>query len=150
MMGLFGLVCAFFFLMIRLPPRSTRTDTLFPYTTRFRSLRQHGVGADLGGAEAEAASLVDGAADDWIAVAFRDGNRLAGNHRLVDEGGALGDLTVHRDLVARADDDDIADGHRLERQLAERTNPEQSGRGSRRERGCAYVKNSVGARSIKK
>src|SRR3546814_15408983 len=27
----------FFFLMIRLPPRSTRTDTLFPYTTRFRS-----------------------------------------------------------------------------------------------------------------
>src|SRR3546814_19516803 len=27
-----------FFLMIRLPPRSTRTDTLFPYTTLFRSL----------------------------------------------------------------------------------------------------------------
>src|SRR3546814_1379824 len=25
--------------MIRLPPRSTRTDTLFPYTTLFRSLR---------------------------------------------------------------------------------------------------------------
>src|SRR3546814_3447691 len=24
--------------MIRLPPRSTRTDTLFPYTTLFRSL----------------------------------------------------------------------------------------------------------------
>src|SRR3546814_12708963 len=24
--------------MIRRPPRSTRTDTLFPYTTRFRSL----------------------------------------------------------------------------------------------------------------
>src|SRR3546814_8219640 len=30
--------CVFvFFLMIRRPPRSTRTDTLFPYTTRFRS-----------------------------------------------------------------------------------------------------------------
>src|SRR3546814_7995546 len=28
----------FFFLMIRRPPRSTRTDTLFPYTTLFRSL----------------------------------------------------------------------------------------------------------------
>src|SRR3546814_9192369 len=27
----------FFFLMIRLPPRSTRTDTPFPYTTLFRS-----------------------------------------------------------------------------------------------------------------
>src|SRR3546814_1624681 len=27
----------FFFLMIRRPPRSKRTDTLFPYTTLFRS-----------------------------------------------------------------------------------------------------------------
>src|SRR3546814_10887272 len=30
---------SFFFLMIRRPPRSTRTDTLFPYTTLFRSER---------------------------------------------------------------------------------------------------------------
>src|SRR3546814_8881164 len=29
-----------FFLMIRLPPRTTRTDTLFPYTTLFRSRHQ--------------------------------------------------------------------------------------------------------------
>src|SRR3546814_8575159 len=29
----------FFVLMIRRPPRSTRTDTLFPYTTLFRSAR---------------------------------------------------------------------------------------------------------------
>src|SRR3546814_18636451 len=28
----------FFVLMIRRPPRSTRTDTLFPYTTLFRSV----------------------------------------------------------------------------------------------------------------
>src|SRR3546814_4445354 len=28
----------FFCLMIRRPPRSTRTDTLFPYTTLFRSM----------------------------------------------------------------------------------------------------------------
>src|SRR3546814_11912799 len=33
------LVFNFFFLMIRRPPRSTRTDTLFPYTTLFRSVR---------------------------------------------------------------------------------------------------------------
>src|SRR3546814_11829526 len=39
-----------FFLMIRRPPRSTRTDTLFPYTTLFRSTlatdadhRRHGI-----------------------------------------------------------------------------------------------------------
>src|SRR3546814_17442147 len=33
----------FFFLMIRRPPRTTRTDTLFPYTTLFRS-EQEGIG----------------------------------------------------------------------------------------------------------
>src|SRR3546814_18583556 len=35
----------FFFLMIRRPPRSTRTDTLFPYTTLFRSQRRHALAA---------------------------------------------------------------------------------------------------------
>src|SRR3546814_20726106 len=35
--NLFLSTCLFFFLMIRRPPRSTRTDTLFPYTTLFRS-----------------------------------------------------------------------------------------------------------------
>src|SRR3546814_20176465 len=34
----------FCFLMIRRPPRSTRTDTLFPYTTLFRSLGPDAVG----------------------------------------------------------------------------------------------------------
>src|SRR3546814_9199830 len=33
---------SFFFLMVRAPPRSTRTDTLFPDTTLFRSQRQIG------------------------------------------------------------------------------------------------------------
>src|SRR3546814_13718977 len=31
------LYCTFFVLLIRRPPRSTRTDTLLPYTTLFRS-----------------------------------------------------------------------------------------------------------------
>src|SRR3546814_8857562 len=48
----------FFFLMIRRPPRSTRTDTLFPYTTLFRSVlpgRAKGLHlADDGRAQAEA------------------------------------------------------------------------------------------------
>src|SRR3546814_16545557 len=34
-------VVLFFFLMIRRPPRSTRSDTLFPYTTLFRSFDHH-------------------------------------------------------------------------------------------------------------
>src|SRR3546814_20715351 len=33
----------FFFLMIRRPPRSTRTDTLFPYTALFRSVHSQSV-----------------------------------------------------------------------------------------------------------
>src|SRR3546814_5094656 len=41
--------------MIRRPPRSTRTDTLFPYTTLFRSAdarHRHDEAADSGGARA--------------------------------------------------------------------------------------------------
>src|SRR3546814_1860504 len=34
------MISLFLFLMIRRPPRSTRTDTLFPYTTLFRSIAQ--------------------------------------------------------------------------------------------------------------
>src|SRR3546814_604681 len=37
MLDLLWYIRCFFFLMIRRPPRSTRTDTLFPYTTLFRS-----------------------------------------------------------------------------------------------------------------
>src|SRR3546814_17051446 len=41
-MSLVSVICiSFFFLMIRRPPRSTRTDTLFPYTTLFLSQRRH-------------------------------------------------------------------------------------------------------------
>src|SRR3546814_14762645 len=45
-----------FFLMIRRPPRSTRTDTLFPYTTLFRSA---GIGIVLPVAVADLALLDD-------------------------------------------------------------------------------------------
>src|SRR5881397_3744201 len=52
----FSLFFLFFFLMIRRPPRSTRLNTLFPYTTLFRSLRrspwgrgrEHHDGIDIG------------------------------------------------------------------------------------------------------
>src|SRR3546814_8340283 len=58
-----------FFLMIRRPPRSTRTDTLFPYTTLVRSVwraRQlhrpgHGRNAHLGGARGGQSERVPGA-----------------------------------------------------------------------------------------
>src|SRR3546814_6470498 len=49
-------VCVSFFLKIRRPPRSTRTDTLFPYTTLVRSAhpRRH-AGGDLAAAGAPGA-----------------------------------------------------------------------------------------------
>src|SRR3546814_4018313 len=45
-----------FFLMIRRPPRSTRTDTLFPYTTLFRSQHTTG-GVDLLSSEVDTSEL---------------------------------------------------------------------------------------------
>src|SRR3546814_10990604 len=59
MILLFSLCLLIFFLMIRRPPRSTRTDTLFPYTTLFRSPAGRpdafrGVPAHIGGKGARA------------------------------------------------------------------------------------------------
>src|SRR3546814_11130827 len=58
-MCLLWLFMSFFFLSIRLPPISTRTDTLFPYTTLFRS---QAIGAN-----------IDGAAGDIIHMQFPGG-----------------------------------------------------------------------------
>src|SRR3546814_6647757 len=54
--------------MIRRPPRSTRTDTLFPYTTLFRSpaVRRTAVGAG-GGSLYMAATTAKGGPVDFIA-----------------------------------------------------------------------------------
>src|SRR3546814_8217784 len=54
----------FFFLMIPRPPRSTRTDTLFPYTTLFRSI------AD------EPTANLDHETAQRILNVFRDFNRV--------------------------------------------------------------------------
>src|SRR3546814_16680666 len=60
-----ALLSFLFFLMIRRPPRSTRTDTLFPYTTLFRSpgAGQAGIwaGPVAGGGGGAAASWRSGA-----------------------------------------------------------------------------------------
>src|SRR3546814_12317042 len=55
-------VVIFFFLMIRRPPRSTRTDTLFPYTTLFRSVRGDAANLRAASPVRRAALLRDGAA----------------------------------------------------------------------------------------
>src|SRR3546814_12572876 len=105
--------------MIRRPPRSTRTDTLFPYTTLFRSALQHRAQARLverqrlGDAVAHRARLTGDAAalhradDVELIAAVGDQERLGEDHaqprpgevdRLV--------LAVHGDLAgARLDPD---------------------------------------------
>src|SRR3546814_18848333 len=73
MIYILWIFCVVFFLMIRRPPRSTRTDTLFPYTTLFRSgervdtQRRHAV-----------ALRVIGVMDDVIAVAVLEHRAMAG------------------------------------------------------------------------
>src|SRR3546814_19000501 len=69
-------LCYVFFLMIRRPPRSTRTDTLFPYTTRFRStVRQCIGGKEPGKIDCPDSAVQEPIADlhgyryDWIATA---------------------------------------------------------------------------------
>src|SRR3546814_15423191 len=108
MSDLYFLVCSFlfFFLMIRRPPRSTRTDTLFPYTTLFRSRKLLAIGQQqLVGRLA----LVD-------EVAEHRGLRLAGIQRAarVGFGIAFGFVqaetalarTAHHLLIFRAVDPD--------------------------------------------
>src|SRR3546814_8172688 len=74
--------------MIRRPPRSTRTDTLFPYTTLFRSLTQ---------AEQEIVARIARTLDRWQSL------RHVGNGRdLIDETPRLGGPDQRPNLVATA------------------------------------------------
>src|SRR3546814_4883294 len=71
-----------FFLRIRRPPRSTRTDTLFPYTTLFRSARRQ---RDLGlafGHDRLADQVVEGA----VEIAAPVQQRIRRAIDLVDDG----------------------------------------------------------------
>src|SRR3546814_5271065 len=78
--------------MIRRPPRSTRTDTLFPYTTLFRSGRQH----DLAVARRQG---VDGAEDDAEGQEHREPSPIAG---LREDADAFGEGEV--DVALQIDD----------------------------------------------
>src|SRR3546814_8943387 len=76
--------------MIRRPPRSTRTDTLFPYTTLFRSLRarlgvemtrkRQGVGSCQGG---QTVPHITGEFLDAVGGAGAHHHQAAGQHQRV-------------------------------------------------------------------
>src|SRR3546814_15149560 len=68
--------------MIRRPPRSTRTDTLFPYTTLFRSFDDEVFGLPRPGIQAPAApDLVLDRVLELLALHCRDLRRLCLNRR---------------------------------------------------------------------
>src|SRR3546814_5789429 len=93
-------LCLFFFLMIRRPPISTRTDTLFPYTTLFRS-------ADLAwefgtGDSSTIIAVIDGGFDmahpDLVPNFFMNTGETAGNN-VDDEGNGYVDDRTGWDFV---------------------------------------------------
>src|SRR3546814_20487573 len=114
--------CFFFFLMIRRPPRSTRTDTLFPYTTLFRSSTD-GVALDAGNLDKPTYGIAREPqvvlhADLGSVLHLPDGSshhsrQTGGGHRA-----RCADLTLAPDLSARdgrgllVDEPDSARGER--------------------------------------
>src|SRR3546814_6141413 len=100
--------------MIRRPPRSTRPDTLFPYTTLFRSGLDRGVAVQV---EADRSAGHNRVQDGEVGAATQqDRVRIVG--RAAADEGRVGDrrvLTRDRILVARAVgvDDAVAAGRAL-------------------------------------
>ena len=85
-----------------------------------RDLRQRGVGADSRRADDEAAADVDRRARDLVARRLLDRHGLAGQQRLVDRARALDHDAVGGDLLARPDDEAVADGEAARRARAAR------------------------------
>src|SRR3546814_406609 len=73
--------------MIRRPPRSTRTDTLFPYTTLFRSL-DTGIGASVANKEALTTNRRRGAPAGVCGKQAMDGLRRRVRHGCLPSRGA--------------------------------------------------------------
>src|SRR3546814_16083768 len=95
--------------MIRRPPRSTRTDTLFPYTTRFRSRHKRPTPASAAGSGSRtAAGRDDGRSDRYrpcrgplgrtVAVRHIDPHRHRQDRKSVVEGKSV---SVRVDLGGR-------------------------------------------------
>src|SRR3546814_4837932 len=111
----------FFVLMLRRPPRSTRTDTLFPYTTLFRS--EDALGYARGNAEAlEMAGRAAFRLGDW-------GEGIVGPFDLIlcnppyngDTEELMPDVAGHEPAAALFAGADSTDEHQYELQSLMRT-----------------------------
>src|SRR3546814_6974753 len=92
--------------MIRRPPRSTRTDTLFPYTTLFRSSRGIFVTErPLYIANGNEETVFRAAHDQGLAVMLKGptgvGKTLLVQAMAIDFGGPLITVACHEDLTAQ-------------------------------------------------
>src|SRR3546814_19465607 len=93
----------FFFLMIRRPPRSTRTDTLFPYTTLFRSVPRgplpdepHRVHPEQRGIDHERHGVSPGSSDEDLPPhVHRRGDRSAVCRRITELGVVTAQAVEH-------------------------------------------------------
>src|SRR3546814_17327989 len=83
----------FFFLMILRPPRSTRTDSLFPYTTLFRSYR------NLGASYVQTGLAIDPHRPESGCMRFIPGSHLRGDLGLDEStevlGTSMSDAVLH-------------------------------------------------------
>src|SRR3546814_13390970 len=94
-----------FFLMIRRPPESTRTDTLFPYTTLFRS-RALALGVDFRDA-ATVRTVELGEGDDAHLVTFaRNGAQTTLSSRWVVDASGRAALLKRKPDLAQANEHD--------------------------------------------
>src|SRR3546814_8100370 len=88
--------------MIRRPPRSTRTDTLFPYTTLFRSLTRYGAVSKNGQAEAVQGLVIALRGADARQVVDGVRTRLAEIESTLPTGTHVDVFYDRSDLIARA------------------------------------------------
>src|SRR3546814_12206282 len=115
--------------MTRRPPRSTRTDTLFPYTTLFRSLLGSKYYAEnpifplaqtVGGVNMDALNAI-GPAKDIVVV-----------------GGGKSELDAYVEKLAKMTDRTVKAEPTPEKGFYYRSDHFKIGRASCRERGCQY------------
>src|SRR3546814_15605590 len=112
------MLCVFLF-SIRVPPRSTRTDTLFPYTTLFRAVARDGCDGDVARVPFDIKRDVLGVGFAFMAVECAVFDRAAIGRRI--------EIAEEIDAIAL-----VADAVQEARQG-------EIGRASCRERVCQYV-----------
>src|SRR3546814_11667316 len=122
--------------MIRRPPRSTRTDTLFPYTTLFRSYVWRFFKENIGAKQVREHGCI--MSFSWIWNDDADSKVIYHENRTDD------DVDITAKLIALLDEADVVIGQNSERFDIPTINGRailagQIGRASCRERVCQYV-----------